>query len=85
MDKPCSFHLLVCRHNHEIPVKITQVEGQYLLCLNQKEALMMASVFQASLLHEPTRMALLSRSDYATFHQQMMRALAHSGSAAPSS
>jgi len=57
-------------------VKITQVDGQCLLCLDQREALMMASVFQASLLHEPTRDALLNRPDYADFHRQIMTGLA---------
>jgi hypothetical protein len=37
---------------------------------------MMASIFQASLLHEPTQKALLSRSDYAEFHRQIMAGLA---------
>jgi hypothetical protein len=57
-------------------VKITQVDGQCLLCLNQAEILMMASVFQASLLHAPTRQALLSRRDYGAFHRQIMAGLA---------
>jgi hypothetical protein len=57
-------------------VKITQVDGQCLLCLDQREMLMMASIFQASLLHGPTQKALLSRSDYAEFHRQIMAGLA---------
>lgn len=57
-------------------VKITKVDGQCLLCLDQHETLMMASVFQAALLHEPTRDALLSREDYADFHRQVMAGLA---------
>jgi len=40
------------------------------------EVLMMASVFQASLLHAPTRQALLSRRDYGAFHRQIMAGLA---------
>lgn len=59
-------------------MKITQVDGNHLLCLNQREALMMASIFQASLLHEPTQRALFSRRDFASFHREVMSGLARS-------
>ena len=66
-------------------MKLTQVDGNYLLCLNQREALMMSSVFQASLLHEPTREALLNRSEYAAFHRDIMGALAAPAANQPNS
>jgi len=83
MDIGAQIGLLGCRNNQENPVKITQVDGNHLLCLNQNEALMMASVFQASLLHEPTRNALLTRRDYAAFHHQVMNGLARSSMVQP--
>jgi hypothetical protein len=76
MGKGPEFRLLASTVHHKIPVKITQVDGNHLLCLNQSEALMMASIFQASLLHEPTQRALFSRSEFAAFHRQVMSGLA---------
>jgi hypothetical protein len=58
-------------------VKITQVDGHHLLCLNQHEALMMARVFQVALLHNPTCAAMQQRGEFATFHHQMIDGLAH--------
>ena len=59
-------------------MKITQVDGNHLLCLNQQEALMMARVFQVALLHNPTCAALQERSEFAAFHRQIMGGLARS-------
>ena len=81
MRQGCEIRLLASLLHLRTPVKITQVDGNHLLCLNQREALMMASIFQASLLHEPTQQALISRTDFAGFHRQVMQGLA--GAAAP--
>lgn len=59
-------------------VKITQVDGHHLLCLNQPEALMMTRLFQVALLHEPTRTALQDCPEFARFHQQAMAGLVRS-------
>jgi len=81
MSQGPEIRLLASLFHNKIPVKITQVDGNHLLCLNQREALMMASIFQASLLHEPTQRALFSRGEFAAFHRQVMSGLA--SSAAP--
>jgi len=81
MERECEIRLLASFLHFKTPVKITQVDGNHLLCLNQREALMMASIFQASLLHEPTQRALFSRTDFAAFHRQVMHGLA--GASAP--
>lgn len=48
----------------------------HLLCLSQQEALMLFSLLQAVLRHEPTRRTLLSSGDYKHFHRQLSHSLA---------
>jgi hypothetical protein len=52
------------------------IERDHLLCLNQQEALMLFSLLQAALRHEPTRRTLLSSGDYKHFHRKLSQALA---------
>jgi hypothetical protein len=59
-----------------------QRERSHLLSLNQKEALMLFSLMQAALRHEPTRRTLLSTGDYKQFHRQLSQSLAKSLAAA---
>jgi hypothetical protein len=59
-----------------------QHQRSHLLSLNQKEALMLFSLMQAALRHEPTRRTLLSTGDYKQFHRQLSQSLAQSLAAA---
>lgn len=60
----------------EVCVKLTQIKGDHLICLSQREALMLFGVFQAGLLHEPMQACLMSKHEYSSFYHTMMAALA---------
>jgi hypothetical protein len=60
----------------EVCVKLTQIQGDHLICLSQREALMLFGVFQAGLLHEPMQACLMGRHEYSSFYHTMMAALA---------
>ncbi|MBM5807090.1 MAG: hypothetical protein FJ056_05280 [Cyanobacteria bacterium M_surface_10_m2_179] len=60
----------------ELTQTATQQERSHLLSLNQQEALMLFSLMQAALRHEPTRRTLLSQGDYKQFHRQLSHSLA---------
>jgi hypothetical protein len=53
-------------------------QKEHLLCLNQREALMLFGLLQAASRHEPTRQTILSSGDYQLFHRQLSRSLAQS-------
>lgn len=57
---------------------VASSDRDHLLCLSQREALMLFSLLQAALRHEPTRHTLLSRGDYKRFHRQLTQVLAES-------
>ena len=60
----------------EVCVKLTQIKGDHLICLSQREALMLFGVFQAGLMHEPMQASLMSKHEYSSFYHGMMAALA---------
>lgn len=60
----------------------SNIQRSHLLSLNQQEALMLFSLMQAALRHEPTRRTLLSTGDYKQFHRQLSQSLAKSLAAA---
>jgi hypothetical protein len=57
-------------------VKLTQIKGDHLICLSQREALMLFGVFQAGLLHETMQDSLMGKHEYGHFYRTMMAALA---------
>ena len=62
-------------------MKLTSVDladhnaPEHLLCLSQKELLMLFSFSQAALMHASMRDCLLSKHDYQNFHSQLTRSI----------
>jgi hypothetical protein len=52
-------------------------EKAHLLCLSDREALMLFSLLQAALRHEESQRTLLSAGDYKRFHRTLSAALAN--------
>ena len=52
-------------------------EKAHLLCISDREALMLFSLLQAALRHEESQRTLLSAGDYKRFHRTLSAALAN--------
>ena len=58
-----------------IPI-VSEPKTDHLLCLSQREALMLFGLLQAALRHETTRQTLLSEGEYQQFHRELSHNLA---------
>jgi hypothetical protein len=58
-----------------IPI-VSEPKTDHLLCLSQREALMLFGLLQAALRHETTRKTLLSEGEYQQFHRELSHNLA---------
>ena len=54
----------------------SEPKTDHLLCLSQREALMLFGLLQAALRHETTRQTLLSEGEYQQFHRELSHNLA---------
>ncbi|MFM2079710.1 MAG: hypothetical protein RLZZ219_392 [Cyanobacteriota bacterium] len=60
-------------------MKISQINGEYLICLNSKQALLLLRILEAASLHAPTKWELTKNGDAATLQRNLKQALLEPG------
>lgn len=63
-------------------MKVTQINGEHLICLSEREALLLLRLLQPSLLHEANQREWRQPGEAAHFHRSLTQALLHRDPAA---